>query len=75
MKRVKIRLNGMDDIRTFVNMAATYEYDIDLQAGRCIVDGKSIMGIFSLDLSQPIEMKVYGNREDELIAKVRQFIL
>ena len=75
MKTPKIRLNGVDDIRAFVNAVATYEYDIDLRGGRYVVDGKSIMGIFSLDLSAPIEMVVYGDKEDELIARVQKFVV
>lgn len=75
MKTTKIRLNGVDDIRAFVNAVAMYEYDIDLRGGRYVVDGKSIMGIFSLDLSAPIEMVVYGDKEDELIARVQKFVV
>lgn len=75
MKTTKIRLNGVDDIRAFVNAVAMYEYDIDLRGGRYVVDGKSIMGIFSLDLSSPIEMVVYGDKEDELIARVQKFVV
>lgn len=75
MKTTKIRLNGVDDIRAFVNAVAMYEYDIDLRGGRYVVDAKSIMGIFSLDLSVPIEMVVYGDKEDELIARVQRFVV
>ena len=75
MKTTKIRLNGVDDIRAFVNAVAMYEYDIDLRGGRYVVDGKSIMGIFSLELSAPIEMVVYGDKEDELIARVQKFVV
>ena len=75
MKTAKIRLNGVDDIRAFVNAVSMYEYDIDLRGGRYVVDGKSIMGIFSLDLSSPIEMVVYGDKEDELIARVQKFVV
>ena len=75
MKTTKIRLNGVDDIRAFVNAVAMYEYDIDLRGGRYVVDGKSIMGIFSLDLSAPIEMVVYGDKEDEPIARVQKFVV
>lgn len=75
MKTTRIRLNGVDDIRAFVNAVAMYEYDIDLCGGRYVVDAKSIMGIFSLDLSSPIEMVVYGDKEDELIARVQKFVV
>lgn len=75
MKTTRIRLNGVDDIRAFVNAVAMYKYDIDLRGGRYVVDAKSIMGIFSLDLSSPIEMVVYGDKEDELIARVQKFVV
>lgn len=75
MKTVRIRLNGVDDIRAFVNAVTMYEYDIDLRGGRYVVDAKSIMGIFSLDLSAPIEMVIYGEREDELLDKVKKFLV
>ena len=75
MKTTRIRLNGVDDIRAFVNAVAMYEYDIDLRGGRYVVDAKSSMGIFSLDLSSPIEMVVYGDKEDELIARVQKFVV
>ena len=75
MKAVKIRLGGVEDIKAFVNAVSLYEYDIDLKGGRYVVDGKSIMGIFSLDLSSPIEMVIYGDKEDELIAKVEKYIV
>jgi len=75
MKTIKIRLGGVEDIRAFVNVAALYEYDIDLRGGRYVVDGKSIMGIFSLDLSTPIDMVIYGDKEDELIARIEKYIV
>ena len=75
MKTVKIRLNGVEDIRAFVNAASLYEYDIDLRGGRYVVDGKSIMGIFSLDLSSPIDMVIYGDKEETLITKIEKYIV
>lgn len=75
MKTVKIRLSGVDDIRTFVNAVSLYDYDVDLKAGRYVVDAKSIMGIFSLDLSSPTEMIIYGDQEAQLIEKIRKFIV
>ena len=61
MKTAKIRLGGVEDIRAFVNAAAMYEYDVDLRGGRYVVDGKSIMGIFSLDLSKPITLHIHAD--------------
>ena len=63
MVNEKIRLYTISDIREFVNIATKYDFDIDLKSGRYIVDAKSIMGIFSLDLMNPIELS--ANIPDE----------
>ena len=53
-----INLKNVDDVKTFVNASMRQDYDIDLLSGRYVVDGKSIMGIFSLDLSKPVDMRI-----------------
>ena len=53
MKTVQISLNSIDKVKSFVNAITQYEYDFDLISGRYVIDAKSIMGIFSLDLSKP----------------------
>ncbi|MBQ4563146.1 MAG: HPr family phosphocarrier protein [Lachnospiraceae bacterium] len=75
MKSIKIRLNGVDDIRAFVNAVATCEYDLDLKNGRYVVDAKSIMGIFSLDLSTPLELVIYGEHEEEVVERIKRFLV
>ena len=75
MKSIKIRLNGVDDIRAFVNAVATCEYDLDLKNGRYVVDAKSIMGIFSLDLSTPLELVIYGEHEEEVVERIKRFLI
>lgn len=75
MRTLKIRLNGVDDIRAFVNAVATCEYDLDLKNGRYVVDAKSIMGIFSLDLSSPLDLVIYGEHEDEVVERIKKFIV
>ena len=75
MKSLMIRLNGVDDIRAFVNAVATCQYDLDLKSGRYVVDAKSIMGIFSLNLSSPLELVIYGEHEDEVAERVKQFLI
>ena len=57
---VKIRLSSIEDVRNFVELVRQFEGDIDLSSGRYIVDAKSIMGIFSLDLMNPITLTAYG---------------
>ena len=56
MKEVKIVLSNIQDIRDFVNQVILVDYDVDLVQGRYVIDAKSIMGIFSLDLLSPIEV-------------------
>ena len=53
MKTVQISLNSIDKVKSFVNDITKFDYDFDLVSGRYVIDAKSIMGIFSLDLSKP----------------------
>ena len=68
MKAVNIKLSLAENVKSFVNIAGKYSYDIDLRVGRHVVDGKSILGIFSLDLSKPIDLNIHaeGNTEEVL---------
>lgn len=70
MKTVQISLNSIDKVKSFVNEITKYDNDFDLVSGRYVIDAKSIMGIFSLDLSKPIELNVHaeGNADDILSA-------
>lgn len=75
MKSVKIRLSTIADVRDFVNILAKTEIDIDLCSGRYVVDGKSIMGIFSLDLLSPITLNAHSDDTDELFESISRFIV
>lgn len=75
MKSVKIRLSTIADVRDFVNILAKTEIDIDLSSGRYVVDGKSIMGIFSLDLLSPITLTAHSDDTDELFESISRFIV
>ncbi len=70
-----IRLSTIEDVRNFVNAVTACEYDVDLASGRYIVDAKSIMGIFSLDLLQPIRMTIHADSADAFLAKVDSFLV
>ena len=59
MKEVQISLNSIDKVKSFVNVITKYDFDFDLISGRYVIDAKSIMGIFSLDLSKPIELNIH----------------
>lgn len=63
MKTVQISLNSIDKVKSFVNKITKYDYDFDLISGRYVIDAKSIMGIFSLDLSKPIELNIHVEEE------------
>lgn len=61
MKTVKISLNSIDKVKAFVNEISKFDCDFDLVSGRYVIDAKSIMGIFSLDLSKPIDLNIHAD--------------
>ena len=75
MSTAKIRLSTIADVRDFVNIVSKSDVDIDLQSGRYVVDGKSIMGIFSLDLLSPIALTAHTDEPEELFAELAPFII
>ena len=76
MKTVKISLNSIDKVKAFVNEVTKYNAEFDLVSGRYVIDAKSIMGIFSLDLSKPIDLNIHSeNNIDEILAKLDEFIV
>ena len=68
MKTVQISLNSIDKVKSFVNDITKFDYDFDLVSGRYVIDAKSIMGIFSLDLSKPIDLNIHA---EDAIDEVR----
>ena len=71
MKTVKISLNSIDKVKSFVNDITKFDYDFDLVSGRyVIIDAKSIMGIFSLDLSKPIDLNIHADDNVEEIMEM-----
>ena len=75
MKEIMIRLSTIQDVNQFVKIVAGADQDIDLSSGRYVVDGKSIMGIFSLDLMNPIKMSIHGDNVEEILEQVKNFIV
>ncbi len=76
MKTIKISLNSIDKVKAFVNTVTKYDSDLDLVSGRYVIDAKSIMGIFSLDLSKPIELNIHGTEEaDRILEELNPFII
>lgn len=74
MKESTILLQSIEDVKEFNRIVAVYDGDVDLVSGRYVIDAKSIMGIFSLDLSKPINIQVHGNNPDSLIESLKKFI-
>ena len=70
MKTVKISLNSIDKAKSFVNDLTKFDTDFDLISGRYVIDAKSIMGIFSLDLSRPIDLNIHAEGDAEEILTV-----
>lgn len=69
-----IKLNSLDDVKEFSNIASKHTGEITLFSGRYIVDAKSIMGIFSLDLSKAIKMEIEGDMPLDVKAGLDKFI-
>ena len=78
MNNVKIRLSSVNDVKEFVSAVSSCDCDIDIAADRYIIDAKSIMGIFSLDLSKPLALKINSTDENEIadaLGKIERFIV
>ena len=75
MKREQIMLKTINDVKAFVNSVAKYDFDVDLLSGRYAVDAKSIMGIFSLDLSKAITMEVHSADCQDFLNEIKPFIV
>ena len=76
MKTVQISLNSIDKVKAFVNEITKYDNDFDLVSGRYVIDAKSIMGIFSLDLSKPIDLNIHAKGElDDIMAALEPYII
>ena len=75
MYETTIQLNAINDVKDFVNTVMMFDYDIDLVSGRYAIDAKSIMGIFSLDLSKPIKLQAHTEDPEALIKAIQKYII
>ena len=75
MKEMQIKLTNVKDIREFVNDVILVDYEVDLVQGRYVIDAKSIMGIFSLDLRSPINLIAHTENADVLFEKIEKFVV
>ncbi|MBQ9737650.1 MAG: HPr family phosphocarrier protein [Clostridia bacterium] len=74
MKKFSILLSSINDVKNFVNLVSRFDCDVDLVSGRYVVDAKSIMGIFSLDLSKPIDVEIHNDDCDALVEELKPYI-
>lgn len=76
MKTVQISLNSIDKVKAFVNDITKFDNDFDLVSGRYVIDAKSIMGIFSLDLSKPIDLSIHAEDNlDEILETLKPYMI
>jgi phosphotransferase system HPr-like phosphotransfer protein len=68
MKTVTVSLNSIEKIKSFVEDITKFDNDFDLVSGRYLIDAKSIMGIFALDLSKPLKLNIHSHNHGEIIA-------
>ena len=75
MKNIQISLNSIGKVKSFVNAISQFEYDFDLISGRYVIDAKSIMGIFSLDLSKPLNLAIHAEENlDEILEVIKPYL-
>ena len=76
MKTVQISLNSIEKVKSFVNDLSKFDSDFDLVSGRYVIDAKSIMGIFSLDLSKPIDLNIHAEDDaDQILETLKPYII
>lgn len=77
MKRVQITINSIDKVKSFVNTITKFSFEVDMISGRYVIDAKSIMGIFSLDLSNPIDLIIHaeGTQLEQALEQIQAYIV
>lgn len=75
MTKTTVFLQAINDVKEFVNIVMKYDFDIDLVSGRYAIDAKSIMGIFSLDLSKPIQLNAHSDDAEAFLKEIDKFIV
>ncbi len=77
MEKIFVNLSNAQEVKAFVNVVEKYPFDVDLVSGRYVINAKSIMGIFSLDLSQPIELVALCDDKsamEQFISDIKAFL-
>lgn len=74
MKSLLIVLDNHEKVRNFVEIVSKYDFDVDIRSKRYLVNAKSILGIFSLDLKNPLILEIYADDCYELLAELKPFM-
>ena len=75
MTTTKIRINTIEDVKNFVSVVTGVEFDVDIVSGRYAIDAKSIMGIFSLDLSKELELRIHSDNCGDFLDDIKSYIV
>ncbi len=75
MTTTKIKINTIEDVKDFVSIVTGCQYDVDVISGRYAIDAKSIMGLFSLDLSKELELKIHSDDCGEFLDEISKYIV
>ena len=77
MIQKKVKLNVIEDVKSFTVAAADYAFDIDVRSGKYVIDAKSLMGLFSLNLSEPVNVEIFASEAEaeEFLNKIKELII
>lgn len=75
MTTAKIRINTIEDVKSFVSVVCGVDYDVDILSGRYAVDAKSLLGIFSLDLSKDLELRIHSDDCGDFLDDIKEYII
>lgn len=75
MKKMKVKLGSISDVKEFVALTNSYAFESDLVSGRYAVDAKSIMGIFSLDLSKELTLNIHSDDCADFLDQIKDYIV
>ena len=74
-KKFTVRIDTISKVKEFVRLVSAHNADTELRSGRFVVDAKSIMGIFSLDISKPIDLNVHTDKDTEdIMAALKPYL-
>lgn len=75
MKTINLLLRSINNVKEFVNIVSKYDFEVDLTSDKYVVDAKSIIGIFSMDISKPIKAGIHSDDCDKFLAEIDRFII